>query len=80
MDNENLTEARREFFKAAGRLAIYTPPVMMLLAKPSTNAIAASAGVPDTSAVQGASDVQATNQANPQVSGGFWLWRLLGIE
>jgi hypothetical protein len=42
-------QARRDFVKTAGKLAVYTPPIMMLLMKPTTSAIAASAGVPDTS-------------------------------
>jgi hypothetical protein len=41
---------RREFVKTAGKLAVYTPPIMMLLMKPTTSAIAASAGLPETSA------------------------------
>jgi hypothetical protein len=41
-------QARREFMKIAGRLAIYTPPVLMLLMKPSEKAVAASAGLPNT--------------------------------
>ena len=28
-------ESRRRFLKAAGKLAVYTPPAMMLLMKPS---------------------------------------------
>ena len=36
--------SRREFMKAAGKLAVYTPPVMLWLMKPGTNAIAASPG------------------------------------
>jgi hypothetical protein len=39
-------ETRREFLKAAGKLAVYTPPSVMLLMRPSVNAIAQSAGLP----------------------------------
>jgi hypothetical protein len=39
-------QARREFMKTAGRLAVYTPPVLMLLMQPSKNAVAASSGLP----------------------------------
>jgi len=35
-------ESRREFMKAAGRLAVYTPPVLVVLMKPTLEAIAAS--------------------------------------
>ena len=34
-------QARREFMKAAGKLAIYTPPALMLLMRPSREAVAA---------------------------------------
>jgi hypothetical protein len=37
-------EARREFLKAAGRLAVYTTPTMIFLMKPGKNAIAKSPG------------------------------------
>jgi|RhiMetdeSRZDD1v2_1073273.scaffolds.fasta_scaffold236056_2 hypothetical protein len=39
-------QARREFMKTAGKLAVYTPPVLMLLMHPSTKAVAASSGLP----------------------------------
>jgi hypothetical protein len=42
-----LEETRREFIKAAGKLAMYTPPAVMLLMRPSTKAIAQSAGRPE---------------------------------
>ena len=35
-------EARREFLKKAGRFAIYTPPAMMVLMRPSSAGIARS--------------------------------------
>ena len=47
IDETGLSEAeksRREFIKAAGKLAVYTPPALMLLMRPTPNAIAASAG------------------------------------
>jgi len=31
----DIHESRRRFLKSAGKLAIYTPPAMMVLAKPS---------------------------------------------
>jgi len=36
-------ESRREFMKQAGKLAVYTPPAVVLLMRPSVNAIAQSA-------------------------------------
>jgi hypothetical protein len=52
MANESVNQAglsqaeqsRREFVKAAGKLAVYVPPTLMLLMKPTPNAIAESAG------------------------------------
>jgi len=35
-------ESRRRFLKSAGKLAIYTPPAMMVLAKPSTASVIVS--------------------------------------
>ena len=35
-------ESRREFIKAAGKLAVYTAPAMLVLMKPSREAIAKS--------------------------------------
>ena len=32
-------ESRRKFLKTAGKLAIYTPPAMMLLMKPNAYAV-----------------------------------------
>jgi hypothetical protein len=37
-------QSRREFMKKAGKLAIYTPPALMILMRPTPNAIAESAG------------------------------------
>jgi hypothetical protein len=37
-----IEESRREFMKAAGRFAVYTPPALLVLMKPSREAIAAS--------------------------------------
>jgi len=37
-------EARRDFLKKAGRFAIYTPPAMMVLMRPSSATIARSGG------------------------------------
>jgi len=63
-------QARREFMKAAGKLAIYTPPALMLLMRPSREAVAASAGIPQT--YEGSRTEHQNNN-----DGGFWLWRLL---
>jgi len=89
-------QARRDFVKTAGKLAVYTPPIMILLAKPTTSAIAASAGVPDTSTPNvTTNDGSAPNDGSTQNGGssqnggsttqgshhhGFWLWRLLGFS
>src|SRR5215831_3709327 len=82
-------QARRDFVKTAGKLAVYTPPIMMLLAKPTTSAIAASAGVPDTSSPSvTTNDGSTQNDGSVQNGGstqgshhhGFWLWRLLGLS
>lgn len=36
MDNEkNTSESRREFLKTAGKFAVYTPPALLLMNKPS---------------------------------------------
>src|SRR5215468_3866271 len=87
-------QARREFVKTAGKLAVYTPPIMMLLMKPTTSAIAASAGLPETSATNVTNDGSIHDNGSTQNSGstqnngstqaphhhGFWLWRLLGLS
>ena len=39
---KNIEDSRREFMKAAGKLAVYTAPTMLVLMKPSTEAIAQS--------------------------------------
>ena len=72
-DLTEMEKSRREFVKTAGKLAVYTPPIMMLLMKPSPNAIAASAGVPQTQNVT----AQPENPYQSQDDKGFWLWRLL---
>ena len=33
--NSNKTESRRKFLKTAGKFAVYTPPALMLMNKPS---------------------------------------------
>ena len=86
-------QRRRDFLKTAGKLAVYTPPIMMLLMKPTTSAIAASAGVPDTSTPNVTDDVSGNTDGSTQNAGssqngspqsphhhGFWLWRLLGLS
>ena len=48
MNDERLderAEARRKFLEDAGKLAVYTPPAMVALMQPGTNAVAASAKV-----------------------------------
>jgi hypothetical protein len=35
-------ESRRDFLKKAGKMALYTPPAIMLLMHPSRNALACS--------------------------------------
>ena len=42
--NKKPGNSRREFLKAAGKLTVYTPPAMMVLANPSLVAIAESGG------------------------------------
>jgi len=32
-------DSRRKFIKTAGKLAVYTPPAMMLLAQPAAHAV-----------------------------------------
>jgi len=87
-------QTRRDFVKTAGKLAVYTPPIMMLLMKPTTSAIAASAGVPETSNANTANDGSNPNDGSthnvgstqndgstpPRHHHGFWLWRLLGFS
>ena len=72
-DLNEMEKSRREFVKTAGKLAVYTPPIMYLLMKPSPNAIAASAGAPHTQDVT----AQHINPNQPHDDKGFWLWRLL---
>ena len=43
-EKTNVQQARRRFLKSAGKLAIYTPPAMMVLAKPSLAQIVSSTG------------------------------------
>ena len=42
----DIEESRRKFLKDAGKLAVYTPPAMLLLMHPSLEAIANSGGRP----------------------------------
>lgn len=37
---DSAQKSRREFLEKAGKLAVYTPPVIMMLAYPGTEAIA----------------------------------------
>ena len=43
-NNNNPRNSRREFLKAASKLAVYTPPAMMVLANPSLAQVAQSGG------------------------------------
>ena len=48
MNDERLdgrAESRRKFLEDAGKLAVYTPPAMVALMQPGTNAVAASGKV-----------------------------------
>jgi hypothetical protein len=41
---EDASESRRAFLEKAGKLAVYTPPLMVALMQPSQHAVAASGG------------------------------------
>ena len=41
---DSVEKSRREFLKKAGKLAIYTPPAMMVMMKPSYASFAKSGG------------------------------------
>lgn len=43
-EGEVIAESRRKFVQAAAKIAVYTPPAMMLLMKPDVAAFAQSAG------------------------------------
>ena len=43
--DEEISASRRKFVQAAGKIAVYTPPAMMLLMNPSAEAFAKSAGM-----------------------------------
>jgi hypothetical protein len=47
-DDEVVSESRRKFIQAAGKVAVYTPPAMLLLSNPSSEAFARSAGGDDS--------------------------------
>jgi ABC-type Fe3+/spermidine/putrescine transport system ATPase subunit len=44
-ENEAIATSRRRFVKAAGKIAVYTPPAMILLMHPSAKTFAQSSGV-----------------------------------
>ena len=44
-ENEEISTSRRKFVQAASKVAVYTPPAMMLLMNPSMSAFARSSGV-----------------------------------
>ena len=82
IDETGLSEAeksRREFIKAAGKLAVYTPPALMLLMRPTPDAIAASAGGPQRTDDDGYEDRQGNLvTVAPERNHGhrrFSLWR-----
>jgi len=41
---DSAQQSRREFLEKAGKLAVYTPPVIMMLSYPGTEAIASGGG------------------------------------
>ena len=41
---DSAQQSRRKFLEKAGKLAVYTPPVIMLLSYPGTEAIASGGG------------------------------------
>lgn len=41
---DEASESRRAFLEKAGKLAVYTPPLMVALMQPSRHAVAASGG------------------------------------
>jgi hypothetical protein len=55
MDHAGRDESRREFVKAAGRLAVYTTPAMVMLMSPTPDAIA-SPGSPKLSRLKNNDD------------------------
>jgi hypothetical protein len=90
IDKSGLDEAensRREFLKAAGKLAVYTPPVLMVLMRPTPNAIAQSAGQvheTDTSDHQEPTQTYSGDKNGSLVGTAsedsssqrdFWIWR-----
>jgi hypothetical protein len=86
IDKTGLDEAeksRREFIKAAGKLAVYTPPALMILMRPTPDAIARSAGGQQTTA--GYEEQSGGCDKNCNLVGSasedessqrqFWIWR-----
>ena len=83
IDKAGLSEdenSRRDFIKAAGKLAVYTPPALMLLMRPTPNAIAASGGVSQTTGIsqynedrQGDLVTEAPEREHSHRR--FWFWR-----
>jgi hypothetical protein len=43
---DSAQKSRREFLEKAGKLAVYTPPVIMMLSYPGTEAIASGGSQP----------------------------------
>ena len=79
IDKSGLDEtenSRREFIKAAGKLAIYTPPVLMVLMRPTPDAIAQSAGhVNETSTDDKNGSLVGTASEDESSQRDFSIWR-----
>jgi hypothetical protein len=76
--------SRREFIKAAGKLAVYTPPVLMILMRPKPDAIAQSAGhVHETETANSQEtysgdkngSLVGTASEDESSQRDFWIWR-----
>ncbi len=52
----SIEESRRDFLKKAGKMAIYTPPAIMLLMHPSRHALACSVRPPKQGDYSGKGD------------------------
>ena len=82
IDKPGMSEAeksRREFMKTAGKLAVYTPPALMLLMRPTPDAIAASAGAPQRTDYNAEEDKQGNlvgvESEQDHSNRSFWLRR-----
>jgi hypothetical protein len=92
IDKSALNESensRREFIKAAGKLAVYTPPVLMVLMRPTPSAIAQSAGRVHETETDTGNNQETTQTYSGDKNGSlvgsasedessqrdFWIWR-----